>query len=143
MAFNPYQTPKYNIADPYGTSPSSRLAAALAKSSMGQKQARTSYNRDKFDMSKQWSKAVPQLEAGMARRGLQDSGIRNLALAEAGADYDRRRAERGGALEQAMFNLAVQRLGDYGGYQGSRFEDVLGVAASRAARAAEIREAMA
>ena len=121
MAFNPFQTPKYNIADPYGTSPSSRLAAALAKSSLGQKQARTSYNRDKFDMSEAWSKTVPRLGAG----------------------YDRRRAERGGALEQAMFNLAIQRLGDYGGYQGSRFEDVLGVAESRAARAAEIREAMA
>jgi len=141
MAFDPYA--KYNVADPYGTSPSTRLSAALAKSSMGQKRERTAYNRDKFDMSQQWQKAVPQLEAGMARRGLQDSGIRNLAFAEAAADYDRRRAERGGALEEAMFNLAVQRLGDYGGYQGSRFEDVLGVAASRAARAAEIREAMA
>ena len=143
MAFNPYQTPKYNIADPYGTSPSSRLAAALAKSSMGQKQARTSYSSDKFDMSQDWSKAIPRLETGMARRGLQDSGIRNLAFAEAAADYDRRRAERGGALEEAMFNLAGQRLGDYGVYQGARFEDVLGAAESRAARAAEIREAMA
>ena len=142
MPFNPYQTSQYNIADPYGTSPSSRLGAALAQSSKGQKAARTSYGRDVFDMSREWQKAVPRLETGMARRGLQDSGIRNLALAEAAADFARRRTERGSALEEALFNLAVQRLGDYGVYAGSRFENVLGASESRAARAAEIREAL-
>jgi hypothetical protein len=34
-------------------------------------------------------------------------------------------------------------LGSYGGYSGSRFEDVLGTAAGRAERAAQIREALA
>ena len=63
-------------------------------------------------------------------------------LAEAAADFDRRRTERGSALEEALFNLAVQRLGDYGVYAGSRFENVLGASESRAARAAEIREAL-
>ncbi len=43
MAFNPYTTPKYNIADPYGTSPSQRLAKALAGSAMQGKGARRQY----------------------------------------------------------------------------------------------------
>ena len=143
MAFNPYTTPKYNIADPYGTSPSQRLAKALAGSAMQGKGARRQYGGAKFDLAKSYKKQVPQIETGFARRGLQDSGLRNLGLAEAAAAYDRQRSEQRAALDQALFNIALQRMGDYGSYAGSRFEDVLGGTRSRAERAAEIREALA
>jgi len=143
MAFNPYTTPKYNIADPYGTSPSQRLSQALARSTMQGKGARRQYGGTKFDLAKTYKKRVPQIVGQFSRRGLETSGMKNLALAEAASAYDRQRSEQRGALDQALFNIALQRMGDYGTYAGSRFEDALGGTRSRAERAAEIREALA
>ena len=140
MAFNPYA--KHNVADPYGTSPSQRLSTALTGLSMQEKGVRRQGERGRFDLTKAYKKQTPQIEANFARRGLQDSGMRNLALAEAGALYDRQRAERQSQLNEALFNLAAQRMGLYGQYAGSRFEDALGATSSRAETAARIREAL-
>jgi len=141
MAFNPFA--KYNVADPYGTSPSQRLSTALTGLSMQEKGVRRQDQRGRFDLAKAYKKRTPQIEANYARRGLQDSGMRNLALAEAGAGFERQRTEQQSQLEAALFNLAAERMGLYGGYAGSRFEDALGATSSRAETAARIREAMA
>ena len=141
MAFNPFA--KYNVADPYGTSPSQRLSTALTGLSMREKGVRRQDQRGRFDLAKAYKKRTPQIEANYARRGLQDSGMRNLALAEAGAGFERQRTEQQSQLESALFNLAAERMGLYGGYAGSRFEDALGATSSRAETAARIREAMA
>ena len=141
MAFNPFA--KYNVADPYGTSPSQRLSTALTGLSMQEKGVRRQDQRGRFDLAKAYKKRTPQIEANFARRGLQDSGMRNLALAEAGAGFERQRTEQQSQLEAALFNLAAERMGLYGGYAGSRFEDALGATSSRAETAARIREAMA
>jgi hypothetical protein len=143
MAFSPYSTPKYNIADPYGTSPSQRLSQALAGSAMQSKGAQRQYGGTKFDLAKTYKKRVPQIVGQFSRRGLETSGMKNLALAEAASSYDRQRSEQRSALDQALFNIALQRMGDYGAYAGSRFEDTLGATESRAQRAAQIREALA
>ena len=141
MAFNPFA--KYNVADPYGTSPSQRLSTALTGLSMQEKGVRRQDQRGRFDLAKAYKKQTPRIEANFARRGLQDSGMRNLALAEAGAGFERQRTEQQSQLEAALFNLAAERMGLYGGYAGSRFEDALGATSSRAETAARIREAMA
>ena len=141
MPFNPFA--KYNVADPYGTSPSQRLSTALTGLSMQEKGIRRQDQRGRFDLAKAYKKRTPQIEANFARRGLQDSGMRNLALAEAGAGFERQRTEQQSQLEAALFNLAAERMGLYGGYAGSRFEDALGATSSRAETAARIREAMA
>ncbi len=141
MAFNPFA--KYNVADPYGTSPSQRLSTALTGLSMQEKGVRRQDQRGRFDLAKAYKKQTPRIEANYARRGLQDSGMRNLALAEAGAGFERQRTEQQSQLEAALFNLAAERMGLYGGYAGSRFEDALGATSSRAETAARIREAMA
>jgi multidrug efflux pump subunit AcrA (membrane-fusion protein) len=141
MPFNPFA--KYNVADPYGTSPSQRLSTALTGLSMQEKGIRRQDQRGRFDLAKAYKKRTPQIEANFARRGLQDSGMRNLALAEAGAGFERQRTEQQSQLESALFNLAAERMGLYGGYAGSRFEDALGATSSRAETAARIREAMA
>ena len=141
MAFDPFA--QMNVSDPYGTSPSQRLATALSNTTYQTQGINRNLNTNLFDMSKAYGKQTPQIETGMARRGLQDSGMRNLALAEAGAGFERQRTEQQSQLESALFNLAAERMGLYGGYAGSRFEDALGATSSRAETAARIREAMA
>ena len=140
MAFNPFA--KFNVADPYGTSPSQRLSTALTGLSMQEKGVRRQDQRSRFDLAKAYKKQTPRIETDFARRGLQDSGMRNLALAESAAGFDRQRAERQTQLSEALFNLAAQRMGLYGQFAGSRFEDLLGATSSRAETAAKIREAL-
>jgi hypothetical protein len=141
MAFNPYA--KQNVADPYGTSPSQRLSTALTGLSLQEKGVRRQDKRTRFDLAKAYKKRSPQIEANFAQRGLQDSGMRNLALAESASGFERQRTEQQSGLDAALFNLVAQRMGLYGGYAGSRFEDALGATSSRAETAARIREAMA
>jgi len=140
MAFDPFA--QYNVADPYGVSPSQRLSQTLAGTAYKSKGLQRGYQRDRFDLSKAYKKQIPKIETGMARRGLQDSGIRNLALAEGAAGYERQRTERQAALQEALFNIAAERLGAYGGYAGSRYQNVLAGAQSRGESAARIREAL-
>ena len=141
MAFDPYAS--YDLTNAYAVTPAQRLQSTLAGTKYGKTGAEQKFALGTFDTSKAYKKQVPQIETGFARRGLQDSGLRNLGLAEAAAAYDRQRSEQRGALDQALFNIALQRMGDYGTYAGSRFEDALGGTRSRAERAAEIREALA
>ena len=134
---------KINVGDPYGTTPAARLQRALAGSTFSKKGLLTDYGQGKFDMTKGYKKQVPRTSAQFASRGLETSGLKNMALAEQAAAFDRQRAESRGALDRALFNLAVENLGEYGGYSGSRFEDVMGASSGRAERAAQIREALA
>ena len=141
MAFDPYAS--YDMTNAFAVTPAQRLQSTLSGTKYGNTGAQQKYTLGTFDTSKAYGKQVPQIETGMARRGLQDSGMRNLALAESAAGFDRQRAEGQTQLSEALFNLAVQRMGLYGQYAGSRFEDALGATSSRAETAARIREAMA
>ena len=133
---------KYNLRDPYGTTPSARMSRALAGTTFSKKGALTNYGQNKFDMTKGYKKQVPRTSAQFASRGLETSGLKNMALAEQAAAFDRQRSEARGALDQALFNIALENLNTYGDYSGSRFEDVMGTASGRAERAAQIREAL-
>jgi hypothetical protein len=140
MAFDPFA--QYNVSDPYGTSPSQRLSMALSNTAYQRQGVNRDLNTNLFDMSKAYGKQTPQIEAGMARRGLQDSGIRNKALAEAMAVYERQRTQQRQATQDALMQLALQDLSAYGTYAGQRFESTLGGAQSQAEMAAKIREAL-
>jgi len=141
MAFDPYA--QMNVSDPYGTSPSQRLATALANTTYQTQGVNRNLNTNLFDMSKAYGKQTPQIETGMARRGLQDSGLRNKALAEAAAMYERQRTQQRQATQDALMQLALQNMSAYGTYAGERFVPALGAAEQRAATAAQIREALA
>jgi hypothetical protein len=95
-----------------------------------------------FDTSKAYKKQVPQIEAAMARRGVQDSGMRNLALAEAAASYVRQQDQQRRALQDALFNSTLQDMNAYGTYAGERYGAALGASTSQAEMAAKIREAI-
>ena len=140
MAFDPFA--QFNVSDPYGTSPSQRLATALSNTAYQRQGVNRNLNTSLFDMSKAYGKQTPQIETGMARRGLQDSGIRNKALAEAMAVYERQRTQQRQATQDAMMQLALQDLNAYGTYAGQRFQSSLGGAQSQAEMAAKIREAI-
>ena len=45
-------------------------------------------------------------------------------------------------LDDALMNIAMERMGAYGDYFGSRYEDSLDANSQRAATAARIREAL-
>jgi hypothetical protein len=141
MAFDPYA--QMNVSDPYGTSPSQRLATALSNTTYQRQGINRNLNTNLFDMSKAYGKQTPQIEAGMARRGLQDSGLRNKALAEAAAMYERQRMQQRQATQDALMQLALQNMSAYGTYAGERFGSTLGATEQRAATAAQIREALA
>ena len=118
------------------------MSRALAGTTFSKKGALTNYGQNKFDMTKGYKKQVPRTSAQFASRGLETSGLKNMALAEQAAAFDRQRSEARGALDQALFNIALENLNTYGDYSGSRFEDVMGTASGRAERAAQIREAL-
>ena len=141
MAFDPFA--QMNVSDPYGTSPSQRLSAALANTTYQTQGINRNLNTNLFDMSKAYGKQTPQIETGMARRGLQDSGLRNKALAEAAAMYERQRTQQRQATQDALMQLALQNMSAYGTYAGERFGATLGATEQRAATAAQIREALA
>ena len=140
MPFNPLA--QYNVADPYGTSPSQRLSMALANTSYQRQGVNRNLNTNLFDMSKAYKKQTPQIRTGMASRGLETSGIQNRALAEAMSLYQRQEMQQRQATQDALMNLVLQELGAYGTYAGQRFESTLGGTQSQAEMAAKIREAM-
>ena len=140
MAFDPFA--QFNVSDPYGTSPSQRLATALSNTAYQRQGVNRNLNTGLFDMSKAYGKQIPQIETGMASRGLETSGIQNRALAEAMSVYQRQEMQQRQATQDALMNLVLQELGAYGTYAGERFESTLGGAQSQAEMAAKIREAM-
>ena len=140
MAFQPFQ--KYNVSDPYGVTPEQRLSTALAGASRSSKRANRGYETDRYDFGKTYKKQVPKLLSNYAQRGFETSGVKNLGMAEAAAAYNRQMAERGAMLDDALMNIAMERMGAYGDYFGSRYEDSLDANSQRAATAARIREAL-
>jgi hypothetical protein len=140
MAFDPFKN--YNVSDPYGVTPQQRLARSLAGSTRGSKRVKRDYEVDRYDLGKSYKKQVPQLLSNYARRGMEVSGVKNLGLAEAAGAYSRQMAERGAMLDDALMQIAMDRLGAYGDYFGTRLEDTLDSNVQRAATAARIREAL-
>ena len=139
MAFNPYGT-DYNVRSPIATSPSQRLAAALAKTTYGQKNAQRTATSNRFDLSKSIPKNLRKLNAGFGVRGLQNSGIRQSGLSDYLTGVDRTRAGISSTLDEALFNLTVENTGAYDAYFGSRFGQEFDAATGRAEIAATIRE---
>jgi len=140
MAFDPYAS--YDMTNAFAVSPAQRLQTTLAGTKYGNTGAQQRYTLGTFDTSKAYKKQVPQIEASYARRGLQDSGMRNLALAEASAAYVRQQDQQRRALQDALFNSALQNLTAQGTYAGERYGSSLGAASSQAEMAAKIREAL-
>ena len=141
MAFDPYA--QMNVSDPYGTSPSQRLSAALANTTYQTQGINRNLNTNLFDMSKAYKKQVPNIVGQFSRRGLETSGMKNKALAEAAAMYERQRTQQRQATQDALMQLALQNMSAYGTYAGERFGSTLGATEQRAATAAQIREALA
>ena len=139
MAFNPYGT-DYNVRSPIATSPSQRLAAALAKTSYGQKNAQRTATSNRFDLSKSIPKNLRKMNAGYGVRGLQNSGIRQSGLSDYLTGVDRTQAGISSALDEALFNLTVENTGAYDAYFGSRYGQEFDAATGRAEIAATIRE---
>ena len=140
MAFDPFKN--YNVSDPYGGTPQQRLARSLAGSTRGSKRVKRDYEVDRYDLGKAYKKQVPQMLSNYARRGMETSGVKDLGLAEAAGAYSRQMAERGAMLDDALMQIAMDRLGAYGDYFGTRLEDTLDSNVQRAATAARIREAL-
>ena len=140
MAYQPFSN--YNISDPYGISPEQRLSRSLAGTTRTAKRAQRGYETDRFDLGKQYKKQVPQLLSNYAQRGFETSGVKNLGMADAAANYSRVMAERGAMLDDALTNIALERMGAYGDYFGSRFQDSFDANTQRASTAAKIREAL-
>ncbi len=141
MAFNP--TAQYNVSDPYGTSPGQRLASALAGTSFQRRGVESSAARSRLDLEKEYTTAVPRLEAGFARRGLITSGLRNRGRADLASRLARMRAEQRGGLSSELLGLALQDLAAQAQFSGGRFESALGGAGAQAELASKIREALA
>ena len=140
MAFAPFKN--YYVSDPYGVTPQQRLARSLAGSTRGSKRVKRDYEVDRYDLGKAYKKQVPQMLSNYARRGMETSGVKDLGLAEAAGAYSRQMAERGAMLDDALMQIAMDRLGAYGDYFGTRLEDTLDSNVQRAATAARIREAL-
>ena len=140
MAYDPFRN--YNVTDPYGVTPQQRLARSLAGSTRGSKRVKRDYEVDRYDLGKAYKKQVPQMLSNYARRGMEVSGVKDLGLAEAAGAYSRQMAERGAMLDDALMQIAMDRLGAYGDYFGTRLEDTLDSNVERAATAARIREAL-
>jgi len=139
MAFDPYVT-DYNVRSPIAMSPSQRLAAALAKTTYGQKSAQRTATSNRFDVSKSIPKNLRKLNAGYGVRGLQNSGIRQTGLSDYLTGVDRTRAGISSTLDEALFNLAVENMGAYDEYFGTRYGREFESAMGRAEIAATIRE---
>ncbi len=140
MAYNPYGT-DYNVRDPLGTSPSQRLATALAGTTLQNRLARNRTARQKYDTTKGVSDALHKLNAGYARRGLQDSGLRKRGMGEYFTDLYASLADAEMGLEEALFDLTAQNIGAYNEYFGTAYGREFDAMQDRAERAAQIREA--
>ena len=141
MAYNPLSS-GFNIKDPYGISPSQRLKTALNKTTMDRRNLGTGYNRQRYDIGQAQKAAVPQVGEQFISRGIYDSGLRKKALAQQLAAFDRARAEAATAQNRAILDLALQDLAAQGQFTGERLQRATDANSVRAAKAAEIREAM-
>ena len=139
MAYNPLAD--YNVRDPLGTSPATRLATALAGTSYQKKRARSGADRQRYDINRAIPDTLHKLNTGYARRGLQDSGLRNRGLINYFENLYTTLGDTDMALQDALFNLTAENVGAYNEYFGSAYGRDFDAAADRAERAAQIREA--
>jgi len=139
MAYNPLAD--YNVRDPLGTSPATRLATALAGTSYQKKRAMGTADRQRYDINKAIPDTLHKLNTGYARRGLQDSGLRNRGLINYFENLYTTLGDTDMALQDALFNLTAENVGAYNEYFGSAYGRDFDAAADRAERAAQIREA--
>jgi hypothetical protein len=139
MAYNPLAD--YNVRDPLGTSPATRLATALAGTTYQKKRAMGTADRQRYDINRGVPDALHKLNTGYARRGLQDSGLRNRGLTNYFENLYTALGDTDMALQDALFNLTAENVGAYNEYFGSAYGRDFDAAADRAARATQIREA--
>jgi hypothetical protein len=139
MAYNPLAD--YNVRDPLGTSPATRLATALAGTTYQKKRATGTADRQRYDINKAIPDTLHKLNTGYARRGLQDSGLRNRGLANYFENLYTTLGDTDMALQDTLFDLTAQNVGAYNEYFGSAYGRDFDAAADRAARASQIREA--
>jgi hypothetical protein len=139
MAYNPLAD--YNVRDPLGTSPATRLATALAGTTYQKKRAMGTADRQRYDINKAIPDTLHKLNTGYARRGLQDSGLRNRGLTNYFENLYTTLGDTDMALQDALFNLTAENVGAYNEYFGSAYGRDFDAAADRAERATQIREA--
>jgi hypothetical protein len=139
MAYNPMAD--YNMRDPLGTSPATRLATALAGTTYQKKRATGAADRQRYDINRAIPDTLHKLNTGYARRGLQDSGLRNRGLINYFENLYTTLGDTDMALQDTLFDLTAQNVGAYNEYFGSAYGRDFDAAADRAARAAQIREA--
>jgi len=139
MAYNPLAD--YNVRDPLGTSPATRLATALAGTTYQKKRAMGTADRQRYDINRGVPDTLHKLNTGYARRGLQDSGLRNRGLTNYFENLYTALGDTDMALQDALFNLTAENVGAYNEYFGSAYGRDFDAAADRAARATQIREA--
>jgi hypothetical protein len=139
MAYNPMAD--YNMRDPLGTSPATRLATALAGTTYQKKRATGAADRQRYDINRAIPDTLHKLNTGYARRGLQDSGLRNRGLINYFENLYTTLGDTDMALQDTLFDLTAQNVGAYNEYFGSAYGRDFDAAADRAERAAQIREA--
>jgi hypothetical protein len=139
MAYNPMTD--FNMRDPLGTSPATRLATALAGTTLQERLARNKAARQEYDVTKGIPDTLHKLNTGYARRGLQDSGLRRRGLANYFENLDTYMGDTEMSLQDALFDLTAQNVDAYNQYFGSSYGRDFDAAADRAARATQIREA--
>ena len=139
MAYNPLAD--YNVRDPLGTSPATRLATALAGTTYQKKRARSGADRQRYDINRGVPDALHKLNTGYARRGLQDSGLRNRGLTNYFENLYTALGDTDMALQDALFNLTAENVGAYNEYFGTAYGREFDAMQDRAERAAQIREA--
>lgn len=139
MAYNPLAD--YNVRDPLGTSPATRLATALAGTTYQKQRATGAADRQRYDINRGVPDALHKLNTGYARRGLQDSGLRNRGLTNYFENLYTTLGDTDMALQDALFNLTAENVGAYNEYFGSAYGRDFDAAADRAERATQIREA--
>ena len=131
----------YNMRDPLGTSPATRLATALAGTTYQKKRATGAADRQRYDINRAIPDTLHKLNTGYARRGLQDSGLRRRGLANYFENLDTYMGDTEMSLQDALFDLTAQNVDAYNQYFGSSYGRDFDAAADRAARATQIREA--
>ena len=140
MAFNPDGT-DYNVRSTLGMSPRQRLATALAGTTAKKRAAERNRVSQRYDINKNLSKSLPRLNEQFAERGMQDSGLRQVAVSDLLMAVDRQRAGVTRALDQAILDIVTEDMGAYDEYFGTRYGREFESAFNRAEIAAKIREA--
>ena len=116
MAYNPLAD--FNVRDPLGTSPATRLATALAGTSYQKKRARSGADRQRYDINRAIPDTLHKLNTGYARRGLQDSGLRKRGLINYFENLFTTLGDTDMALQDTLFDLTAQNVGAYNEYFG-------------------------